>query len=70
MIDTKYLTIPHPRMDQRNFILTPLIEIAPDEIHPGFDKSMKRLFAELKERKIVKIFKNGSFSKKEEYRDA
>ena len=65
MIDTKYLTIPHPRMEQRNFILTPLTEIAPGEIHPGFDKSMKQLLAELKERKIVKIFKNGSFRKKE-----
>ena len=34
IISTEQLTIPHPRMTQRNFVLIPICEIAPDYIHP------------------------------------
>lgn len=33
-IDTPNLTIPHPLIAQRRFILVPLAEIAPEKIHP------------------------------------
>ena len=33
-IDTDRLTIPHPLIGQRKFVLVPLNEIAPDKIHP------------------------------------
>lgn len=33
-INTPKLTIPHPLMAQRRFILVPLAEIAPEKIHP------------------------------------
>lgn len=35
IIDTPTLTVPHPRMTQRAFVLVPLLEIAPDVAVPG-----------------------------------
>jgi 2-amino-4-hydroxy-6-hydroxymethyldihydropteridine diphosphokinase len=34
-IDTPTLTVPHPRMHERAFVLAPLLEIAPDLAIPG-----------------------------------
>lgn len=39
------LTIPHPFIQERNFVLQPLLEIAPDFIHPVFQKSIRELAA-------------------------
>ncbi len=35
VIATRTLTLPHPRMHQRAFVLAPLLEIAPDAVIPG-----------------------------------
>lgn len=40
---TPRLTIPHPLMHQRAFVLEPLAEIAPDLMHPTIGKSIKQL---------------------------
>ncbi|SET54731.1 2-amino-4-hydroxy-6-hydroxymethyldihydropteridinediphosphokinase [Nitrosomonas marina] len=37
-INSKHLTIPHPRMIQRAFVLQPLMEISPDCCIPGHGK--------------------------------
>jgi 2-amino-4-hydroxy-6-hydroxymethyldihydropteridine diphosphokinase len=42
------LTLPHPQMDAREFVLQPLAEIAPDWVHPVFGKTATELLAELK----------------------
>jgi len=34
-LDTPVLTLPHPRMSQRAFVLVPLAEIAPGRVSPG-----------------------------------
>ena len=43
VIDTAGLTIPHPAMHQRRFVLEPLAEIAPDARHPVFKRTMREL---------------------------
>ena len=47
-ISTERLTIPHPLMHKRDFVLEPLAEIAPDFIHPIIRKSINNLLQELK----------------------
>lgn len=44
IIDTPNLIIPHPLINMRKFVLTPLVEIIPDFIHPGLKKSVKELY--------------------------
>lgn len=43
VIDTPDLTVPHPALHQRRFVLEPLAEIAPEAIHPVLRKTAKQL---------------------------
>ena len=43
VINSEKLTIPHPRMEERLFVLEPLYEIAPHEIHPVLKESIFKL---------------------------
>jgi 2-amino-4-hydroxy-6-hydroxymethyldihydropteridine diphosphokinase len=43
IIDSEKLVIPHPKMSERRFVLLPLAEIAPNYIHPVFNKSNAHL---------------------------
>lgn len=49
IVETPRLTIPHPLMHMRDFVLEPLAEIAPHAIHPTTGKSIEELTTELKE---------------------
>ena len=53
IITTPTLTIPHPGIPQRRFTLIPLLEIAPDFIHPVLSKSVHELLQDCTDRLSV-----------------
>jgi 7,8-dihydro-6-hydroxymethylpterin-pyrophosphokinase len=47
VIDAEYLHIPHQLLHKRNFVLMPLLEIAPNKMHPALKKTVRQLKEEL-----------------------
>ncbi len=47
IVEGKNLCIPHPRLAEREFVLKPLAEIAPDLVHPRLKKEIRQLYQEL-----------------------
>lgn len=43
ILKTRYLTLPHPHIQQRRFVLKPLIEIAGDFVHPKLQTTIDHL---------------------------
>jgi 2-amino-4-hydroxy-6-hydroxymethyldihydropteridine diphosphokinase len=43
VLDSPDLTIPHPRLTERAFVLIPLAELAPDLVHPVIKKTIRQL---------------------------
>ncbi len=44
IVDTPHLTLPHPRMHMRKFVLAPLCEIAPALVHPILHRTIAELW--------------------------
>lgn len=46
-LETQRLTIPHPSLHQRAFVLVPMVELEPDLLHPILHKTMRNLLTEV-----------------------
>lgn len=47
VLDIPGLTIPHPRMSERNFVLKPLTEIAPNLYHPVHNQTICSILSDI-----------------------
>jgi len=54
IMDEPNLTIPHPQLQNRRFVLAPMEEIAPELVHPVLHKTIEQLLQECKDELAVK----------------
>lgn len=55
IINKEYLTVPHPRLHERDFVLLPLMELESDFVHPVYKKTVKELLDFIKEKSVIGI---------------
>lgn len=55
VVDAAELVIPHPRMPERQFVLEPLAELAPNLRHPVSRKSIREMLKQLPEQGVRKV---------------
>ena len=54
--DSKTLTIPHPLMHERAFVLVPMLEVKADLVHPVFKKTISELYDDLDDPEDVFLY--------------
>ncbi|MDB5084684.1 MAG: 2-amino-4-hydroxy-6-hydroxymethyldihydropteridine pyrophosphokinae [Bacilli bacterium] len=53
VISDKWLTLPHPRLHERAFVLAPLQEVAPEWHHPVLGLTVKEMWEQLSDREGI-----------------
>ena len=56
-LETEFLTLPHPRLALRRFVLVPLNELVPSLVHPVLGIPISKLLAQTKDRSTVTRWK-------------
>jgi 2-amino-4-hydroxy-6-hydroxymethyldihydropteridine diphosphokinase len=49
------LTLPHPRLHHRRFVLAPLVELDPDRQHPVLKQSLRDILAQVDDNSVVRL---------------
>ncbi|MGO9612534.1 MAG: 2-amino-4-hydroxy-6-hydroxymethyldihydropteridine diphosphokinase [Dissulfurispiraceae bacterium] len=59
IVTSERLHLPHPMLHERDFVLIPLVEIAPDKMHPTRHKTIRELWEDLTHDKDAQHKKQG-----------
>lgn len=55
--ESEFLTLPHPRLHERRFVLVPLAELCPKLIHPVLNETIEELLRQTKDQSHVERWK-------------
>jgi len=58
VLNTERLTIPHPRLPERNFVLHPLLDLDPYLVHPGSGETLADMTASVGQEGLSKLADN------------
>ncbi|MEM6894578.1 MAG: 2-amino-4-hydroxy-6-hydroxymethyldihydropteridine diphosphokinase [Bacteroidota bacterium] len=67
VLESETLTLPHPKMTERAFVLKPLADIAPQYYHPLLQKDIRNLLQECKDRVAVQKTNHQLFKSREHF---